>query len=188
MRKGYIIDTLTSVDNCESVKMYGKGIEIYGGVIYRENFKISPFRKVIEKLFSLKQKYKDEKNVLMQRLVKIITNSLFGVQTRSDNNESYYCKTAAWMKTEFDENVLDYWILPNGKCIEKIGKDVRLDDDCDIKNTLPAHLGVFILSNSKRIMIDFIIEINGFFINSIYYGDSDSLYIEKKYWDLLDKA
>ena len=37
-------------------------------------------------------------------------------------------------------------------------------------------------------MTDFIREINGFFINSIYYGDTDSLYIEKKYWNILDKA
>ena len=29
---------------------------------------------------------------------------------------------------------------------------------------------------------------NGFYINSLYYGDTDSLYIEKKYWDVLDKA
>ena len=51
MRNGYIIDTLTSVDICETVKIGGKVIEIYQGVIYRENFKISPFRKVIEQLF-----------------------------------------------------------------------------------------------------------------------------------------
>ena len=31
-------------------------------------------------------------------------------------------------------------------------------------------------------------EINGFYNNSIYYGDTDSLYIEKKDWDVLDKA
>ena len=31
-------------------------------------------------------------------------------------------------------------------------------------------------------------EINGFYINSINYGDTDSLYIEKKIWDVLDKA
>ena len=49
-------------------------------------------------------------------------------------------------------------------------------------------LGAFILSNSKRIMNNFIREINGFYNNSIYYGDTDSLYIEKKYWDVLDKA
>ena len=49
MRNGFIIDTLTSVDICEIVKLRGKGIEIYEGVICRENFKLSPFRKVIEK-------------------------------------------------------------------------------------------------------------------------------------------
>ena len=68
MRNGYIIDTLTSVDIQEIVKIGGKVIEIYEGVIYRENFKVSPFRKVIEKLFALRQKYKDEKNDLMQGL------------------------------------------------------------------------------------------------------------------------
>ena len=35
-------------------------------------------------------------------------------------------------------------------------------------------------------MNNFIREINGFYNNSIYYADS--LYIEKKYWDVLDKA
>ena len=34
----------------------------------------------------------------------------------------------------------------------------------------------------------FIREMNGLYNNDIYYGDTDSLYIEKKYWDLLDKA
>ena len=50
MRNGYIIDTLTSVDIQEIIKIGGKLVQIYEGVIYRENFKISPFRKVIEKL------------------------------------------------------------------------------------------------------------------------------------------
>ena len=188
MRNGYIIDKLTSVDIQEIVKIGGKVIEIYQGVIYRENFKVSPFRKVIEKLFVLRQKYKDEKKDLMQGLVKLIMNSLYGVQIRKDINESYYCKSETWMKTEFDENVLDYWKLPNGNYIVKMKKDNGLDDECDIKNTLPAVLGAFILANSKRIMDNFIREINGFFNNSIYYGDTDSLYIEKKYWDILDKA
>ena len=56
MRNGYIIDTLTSVDIQEIVKIGGKMIEIYEGVLYRENFKVSPFRNVIEKLFALRQK------------------------------------------------------------------------------------------------------------------------------------
>ena len=92
------------------------------------------------------------------------------------------------MKTVIDENVLDYWKLPDGNYIVKMKKDDGLDDDCDIKTTLPAHFGVFILINNKRIMNNLTREINGFHNNSIYYGDTDSLYIEKKYRDVLDKT
>ena len=84
MRNGYILGTLTSVDICEIVEIGGRVIEIYEGDIYRENFKISPFGKVIEKLFALTQKYEDEHNDLMQKLVKLIMNSLYGVQIRKD--------------------------------------------------------------------------------------------------------
>ena len=76
-------------------------------------------------------------------------NSLFGVQIRRDKNESYCCKSGTWIKTEFDEKVLDYWKLPNGNYIVKMKKDDGLDDDCDIENLPPAVLGAFILSNSR---------------------------------------
>ena len=46
MRNGYIIHTLTTIDICETVKMVGKVIGIYEGVIYREKFKTSPFSKI----------------------------------------------------------------------------------------------------------------------------------------------
>ena len=63
MRNGYIIDTLTSVDICEIVKIGGKVLEIYEGVFHRENFKISPLGKVIEKLFAVRQKIKTKKMI-----------------------------------------------------------------------------------------------------------------------------
>ena len=37
-------------------------------------------------------------------------------------------------------------------------------------------------------MKNFIKENNGFHNNSICHGDTDTLYIEKKYWDKLDEA
>ena len=163
-------------------------IEIYEGAISRENFNISPFGKFIEKLFALRQKYKDEKNDLLQGLVKVIMNSLYRVRIRKDINEAYYCKPEAWMRTEFDENVLDYWKLPNVNCIVKMKKDDGVDDNCDFKNTLPAVLGAFVLGNSRRIMNNFIRETNAFYKNNIYYTDADSFYMEKKYWDVLGKA
>ena len=123
MRNGYIFDTLTGVDICGIVKKGGRVIEIHEGVIYREHFKIPPFRKVIEKLFAFRQKYKDEHNDLMQRLVELIMNGLYGVQIRKDVDQSYKCKSEHWMQTEYDENVLDYWKLPNGNYFVKLKRD-----------------------------------------------------------------
>ena len=54
MRNGYIVHYLTSVDICGIVKIRGKVIEICEGVIYGENFKVNPFRKVIDKFLCFK--------------------------------------------------------------------------------------------------------------------------------------
>ena len=50
-------------------------IEIYEGVVYRENFQISPLREVIEKMFALGLKFKEEHNDSMQGFVKLVRNS-----------------------------------------------------------------------------------------------------------------
>ena len=57
-----------------------------------------------------------------------------------------------------------------------------------LKNTLPVHIGTFILSNSKRHMNNYIREKDGFRNNNIYYSYTESLHIEHQYWDVLDKA
>ena len=185
MRNGYITQVLTSVDIIEIVKIGGIIIEIYEGVIYRENFKISPFRKVIDKLFKLRQKYKDEGDDVMQLLVKLIMNALYGEFLRKDILESYQCKSEMWMMTEYDERVLDYQKINHGNYIVKMKDDEGLEDEIKKCNTLPLQLAVFILSNSKRIMNDFIHAIDGFYTNDVYYTDTDSLYIESKHWDKL---
>ena len=58
MRNGYIKDTLTSVDIQEIVKIGGKVFEIYDAVIYRGNFRVNLLRKILYKLFALRQNYK----------------------------------------------------------------------------------------------------------------------------------
>ena len=69
MRNCYIVDTLTSVDSQEIVKNGGKVVEICERVVFRKNFKISPFKKVNDKLFEIRQKYKNENDDVMQLLV-----------------------------------------------------------------------------------------------------------------------
>ena len=55
----------------------------------------------------------------MQSLVKLIMNSLYGVQVQTDSDESHKCKSENWMQTEYGCNVLDHWRLPNGKYFVK---------------------------------------------------------------------
>ena len=145
MRNGYIIDYLTSVDIQEIVKIGGKVIEIYEGVIYRENFKVSPFRKVIDKLFAFRQNYKDDKNHVMQLLVKLLMNSLYGENIRKYIEEKFACKSEAWMMTEYDERVKDYWKISSINYIVKMIDDAGLEDEVKNLNTMPLHLGAFVL-------------------------------------------
>ena len=188
LRNGYIIDILTSVDIQEIVKIGGKVIEIFEGVIYRENFKVSPFKKVIDKLFEKGQKYKDENNDAMQMLVFLIMNSLYGEQIRKHVEESYQCKSEMRMMSEYDERVLDYQKSNYGNYIVRFRDDEGLQDEVKKVNTMPLHLAAFVLSNSKRIMNNFIHTIDGFYSNDVYYTDLKGLYIENKHWDKLDKA
>ena len=188
MRNGYIVDTLTSVDIQEIVKIGGKVIEIYEGDIYRENFKVSPFRKVIDKLFALRQKYKDENNDVMQLLVKLLMNSLYGENIRKDIEEKLACKSEAWMMDNYDERVKNYWKISGINHIVEMIDDPGLEDEVKKLNTMPLHSGAFVLSNSKRIMNIFIHAINGFYTNDVYYTDTDSLYIENKHWEKLEKT
>ena len=63
-----------------------------------------------------------------------------------------------------------------------------MEDEVKKLKTMPLHLGAFVLSNSKRVMNNFIHAINGFYRNDVYYPDIDAIYIESKHWDKLHRA
>ena len=123
----------------------------------------------------------------MPKLVKLLMNGLYE-SIRKDITEEYKCKSEYCMGTEYDEIVLDYWRLPNRDYIVLLKQDVRLESETDLKNTMPACLATFILSNSKRNNNNFLLEIDGFKKNNVYYSDMDSLYKKRKSWDVIDKT
>ena len=59
------------------------------------------------------------------------------------------------MQTEYDDNVLDYWKLPNGNYNVKFQKDDGLDGNSDVKNTSLCHLGSIILNTTGLIIYQF---------------------------------
>ena len=120
---------MTSVVIQEIVKIGGKVIEIYEGGIYREHFKVSPFRKVIDELFALRKKYKDKYDDLMHLLVKSLKSSLYGEQFRNHIEEKSACKSEYWMMSEYDGRVKDYWKISHGNYIVIMADDEGLEDE-----------------------------------------------------------
>ena len=124
----------------------------------------------------------------MQLLLKLLMKSLYGENILKDIEGKVACKSEAWMMSEYDEIVKDYWKISGINYIVKMIDDAGLEDEVKKLNTLPLHQGAFVLSNSKRNMNDFIHSIIGFYANDVYYTDTDCLYFENKHWDKLDKA
>ena len=118
--------------------------------------------KNIDDLFALRQIYKDDGCDVMQFLAKLNMNALYGEFLRKDILESSQCKSQMWMMTEYDERVLDYRKNNHGNYNVKLKDDEGIDDEVKKINTLPLQKAVFILSNSKRIMNNFIHAINEF--------------------------
>ena len=147
MRNGCIIDILTSVDIQEIVKIGEKVIGNYEGIIYRENFKVSPFRNVIDKFFASRQNFKNENNDVMQLLVKLLMNSLVGDQIRKDIEKSFACKSEAWMVSENDERFKEYWRISQDKYTCKMVDDKELEDVVERLKTIPLHLGAFFIKH-----------------------------------------
>ena len=107
---------------------------------------------------------------------------------RKDIEEKFACKSEAWMMTEYDARVKDFWKISGINYIVKMVDDAGLEDEVKKLNTMPLHLRAFVLSNSKRNMNYFIHAIIGLYTNDVYYTDTDSLYVEHKHWDKLDRA
>ena len=88
------------------------------------------------------------------------------------------------MRENFDVRVKEWLPLKNCNLIVKLEDDEGVDENDKAKsiNTMSSHFGSIILSHSKRILNDVSREIDDFYSNNIYYGDTDSGYIQKKHW------
>ena len=91
------------------------------------------------------------------------------------------------MDREYDKSVKEILPLQNGNFIVKKHIHEGKDDFglANKINTVPSHLGSYILSHSKRLMNEVIIYIHGFYSKNKFYGDTDSIYIHKNEWNKL---
>ena len=78
------------------------------------------------------------------------------------------------------ERVKDYWRKSHGNFAVKTIDDAGFEDKVRKLNTMPLHVGAFVLSNSKRTMNNFIHAIDGFYTNDLYHEYTVSMFIENK--------
>ena len=138
-------------------------------------------------MFQKRDLFKSQGKDLLQNLAKKIGLSVYGGNIRKDINEEYKSFTENWLRQNFDDRVKECFPLKNGNLIVKLGDDEGVDDYDKAKaiNTMPSQFGSYILSHSKRLMNNVFREIDGFYSNYIYYGDTDSGYIQKTHWSTL---
>ena len=198
-RNGYAEAHMTSVDTQEVVRTGGRILRIYEGIVYERNLSESPFRAFIDTLFTMKQSY--PKKTVGNELIKLLMNSLYGKTVQRDIEFITYIWSECTLKQNYDDLVMDYCKLQGDNYIvrrkkEKKAVDVSKEDLADgplqstekskMSREVPLHLGSFILAHSKRIMNNFILAIDGFKNPNVYYCDTDSLYISKRFFDLLE--
>ena len=70
-----------------------------------------------------------------------------------------------------------YGALACGEDNNKDECDFDSDKFKEVEKSMPSHLGISVLSQSKRVNIIFVHKIDGSYSNKQFYQDSDSLYI-----------
>ena len=100
-----------------------------------------------------RNKYKKEKQTLLQTKTKKCLKSVYCGCMRKDIEGSYKCVTLRWTKNEYDDSVKEWFFLKNCNIMVKIKDRDGVDDEGVSKkiNSQPSHLGSFKLSHSKRL-------------------------------------
>ena len=97
-----------------------------------------------------------------------------------------------WLKIGWKTNtttLVEWFPLEKDNIMVKLKDNEGIDDNGISKkvNSQPCHLGSFILSHLKRLLNDVILCLDEFRNNKVYYGDTESIYIHKKHWDIKNK-
>ena len=187
-RNGHITQHLTSVDIEQIVRIGGIILEFIEGFIC-DNLDYNPFTEYVHDLIDKRNEYKNQGKNILQLMFKDTVNGGYGSCIRQDITENYKCVTENWMLTEYDDRVKNYIPLENGNYMVNIVDHEGVDDNGISKkiNSQPFQFGSTILSHSKRLMNDVILTLDGFKNNKIYYGDTDSVYIHKNDYNILDE-
>ena len=130
-RNGYVTQYLKSVKKkrVESLVTVGSLIlEFYGGFIC-ENLELNPFENFVIMMTENRNKFRKKKKDLLQTLTEKRTNAVYGFCIRHELNESYKYVSIQWMRTEYDDQEREWFLLMNGNIVIKLQDHDGVDDN-----------------------------------------------------------
>ena len=91
------------------------------------------------------------------------------------------------MKNEYDQSVIEWFSLKNGKITVKIKAKEAVDNirTSGKVNCQPCHICSSILSHSKRLMSDVLMALDVPKELKKNYGDTDCVYVHKAFYEKL---
>ena len=100
----------------------------------------------------------------MQTLTKKFSNSVYGGCIRKDIEACFECVTQSWMRTEYNDSVVEWFPRKNWNIMVKIIYKEVVDAESISKkaDSQPCHLGCCTLSHSKWLMNDVNLAVDGF--------------------------
>ena len=92
----------------------------------------------------------------MVDLTQLCMDRLYGQWIRKDVEEENYTRSENWLPKDSDERVIEYDPLLTSEHVIKYTSDRAIGEMKEIEKRMPSHLGVFVLSHSRRSMNIFV--------------------------------
>ena len=175
----------THIDLNEAKKFEYK-FTVIEGCVWGSEEKV--FDDYIKNGYKLKQKGQDEGNMALRQTGKILLNSLYGkMLQKKQGGSSQLCYNNDEVNEFTSKYQWDYSIYLNDEIILMVGD--KLEESFDQK---PYHLGSMVLANSRKVMNDFLKDIDPYCLphprcrdsvalsmeNTFMYTDTDSYYVK----------
>ena len=180
--------TLVYVDKItleDYIKFHEIEYEFLDGIYWNEGYN-KLLGGLVEDLFEARKEYKKKGNDVIQNMVKLIMNSIYGKTITSKsptkiiymNKNKFNKETKEWTK---NNEALNNYLYNNFNSIIKYKEinetQVEITKTNYDKSYNLGHVGTFILSYSKRIMNEVMDTASKNNIN-IYYQDTDSMHLD----------
>jgi hypothetical protein len=178
-------DTFTSVDLINAEQM-GYQITFIGRAMVWDQSCDTLFKSYVDTWFLEKRKAKAEKNNVMYMIAKIMMNALYGKLLQkphtdaklwtNDTNEAIHFLADKEIVDMFHYEKADLWMIDANKLERNIPNLI----------SKPMHLGAFVLSYSRSIMLHYARMIDPSLTRPVKaYGDTDSMFIRGEDHQLL---